>query len=280
MSLIKKFWEDHNVTSHSIFKDAEASLKYFHWRNSQYFNYIQLMPVTGQDNKIVLDYGCGPGNDLVGFSVYSKPKQLIGVDVSEVSINEAKARLNLHGVEAQMIIPLDNTIPLENESIDYIHSSGVLHHTDNMGAILAEFQRILKPGGECRIMVYNYDSIWLHLYTAYQKMIVEGLFEGLSIRDAFAKTTDGPNCPVSNVYKHNEFIEIVRSSGFDGQFLGAAISMHELSLCYKKFDAIMNQAFREESRDFLLSLTIDKHGYPLYGDHYAGVDGCYLIKKY
>ena len=26
------------------------------------------MPVSGADDKVVLDYGCGPGNDLVGYN--------------------------------------------------------------------------------------------------------------------------------------------------------------------------------------------------------------------
>lgn len=50
----------------------------------------------------MLDYGCGPGNDLVGFGVYSKPARLIGMDVSVSSLDEAKHRLALHGIEAEL----------------------------------------------------------------------------------------------------------------------------------------------------------------------------------
>ena len=35
-------------------------------------------------------------------------------------------------------------------------------------------------------MVYNRDSVWLHLYTAYERMIIEGAFPGLDIHEAFA----------------------------------------------------------------------------------------------
>src|SRR5579884_4212464 len=93
---ITKYWSGHNVTSHAKFTTAQESLDYFHWRNSQYFNYIQLMPVIHQDNKVILDFGCGPGNDLVGFGHYSTSKRLIGMDVSQSSLKEAKERLQLH----------------------------------------------------------------------------------------------------------------------------------------------------------------------------------------
>ena len=53
------------------FDSKEDSLEHFYWRNAQYPGYIDLLPVSGQDEKVVVDYGCGPGNDLVGFSVFS-----------------------------------------------------------------------------------------------------------------------------------------------------------------------------------------------------------------
>ena len=86
-----QYWCDVNVTEHKPFKSAAESLEYFHWRNTQYHNYIELMPVAGQDGKVVLDYGCGPGNDLVGFSAYSKPSRLVGMDISLRSVAEANA---------------------------------------------------------------------------------------------------------------------------------------------------------------------------------------------
>ena len=55
------YWTRHNVTLHAAFPTVEASLEYFDWRNDQYPGYIDLMPVQGQDGKVVLDYGCGPG---------------------------------------------------------------------------------------------------------------------------------------------------------------------------------------------------------------------------
>jgi ubiquinone/menaquinone biosynthesis C-methylase UbiE len=274
------YWTEHNVTLHAQFPDARASLDYFDWRNDQYYRYIDLMPVTGQDGKVVLDYGCGPGNDLVGFGVYSKPTRLIGADISVSSLREAKARLALHGVEAEYIRITEDTnrLPLDDGSVDYIHSSGVVHHTKSPETVLREFRRVLRAGGAGRIMVYNYDSLWVHLYVAYVKKLKEGLFADLDIRSAFAKTTDGPNCPISRCYRPEEFCRLAESCGFRCEYTGAAISMWEcLQFQQYRWEAIMNQTLPLEHRRFLTELTLDDRGIPMYRGHYAGVDGCYRL---
>jgi ubiquinone/menaquinone biosynthesis C-methylase UbiE len=132
------------------FRTKQESLEHFHWRNAQYPGYIDLMPVGGQDGKVVVDYGCGPGNDLVGFSVFSKPSKLYGMDVSAPALQVASQRIELYEapVEIVQLDEVENKLPLDSESVDYIHTSGVLHHCLNLDRILEEFYRILKPTGQ------------------------------------------------------------------------------------------------------------------------------------
>jgi ubiquinone/menaquinone biosynthesis C-methylase UbiE len=278
---VTDYWTRHNVTVHHKFKSSEESFDYFHWRNAQYFNYINLMPVSGFDNKDVLDYGCGPGHDLVGFAEFANCNRLAGADVSPTSLAEAETRLQLHRkcVEICLLDEGDGFLPYPDESFDHIHCSGVLHHTPNPAAILAELRRVLRPRGTMNIMVYNYDSLWLHLYVAYQRSIVQGLYPELTIREQFARSTDGEECPIANCYRPSEWLKFCRDAGLEGEFSGAAISMHEASLCPKRFDAIRDQRLRKESRDFLLQLQMDRHGLPLYQGHYAGVDACFRLVK-
>ncbi|VEG89674.1 class I SAM-dependent methyltransferase [Legionella spiritensis] len=276
-----EYWVGHNVTNHHKFSTVDESLQYLSWRNSQYYRYDTLMSTEGYDDQVIIDYGCGPGHDLVGLGHYSKPKKLYGLDVSTTSLEEAKSRLNLHGINAELIqISVnDKRLPFEDNSVDYIHSSGVLHHIPNYLEVLKEFKRILKPGGTIKIMVYNYNSIWLHLYVAYIKQIVENIGQNEAIENVFSKTTDGPDCPTSYVFKPDEFISICSQIGLSCNFLGAAISIFELSLLPKRFDALMDLRFPKQHRDFLLSLSFDQHGCPLYENDVAGIDACYLIHK-
>lgn len=276
---VADYWTRHNVTMHKRFENAEQSMEYFHWRNAQYVNYIELMPVSGLDRLTVLDLGCGPGNDLVGIGQFSRPASLIGADVSASSLNEAKARLALHDISADLCLlnSTSPTLPFESGSIDYIHTSGVLHHVQDLESTLRECRRVLGSRGRMRVMVYNYTSVWLHLYVAYVKRIGERIYQELDIRDAFARTTDGPECPIARVYKPTEFVALAERNGFTCEFLGAAISSWELSLLPRRFEAVMAEPLEKEHRDFLLSLTFDSRGLPMFEGHYAGVDGCYLL---
>ena len=66
----------------------------------------------------------------------------------------------------------------------------------------------LRPGGTGTIMVYNRDSVWFHLYTAYERMVVEDMFPGADVHEAFRRNTDGPECPISRSYPAEEFVAL------------------------------------------------------------------------
>lgn len=273
------YWTGHNVTNHHMFESAKDSIEYFDWRNRQYFNYIELMPVTGQEGKIVLDFGCGPGHDLVGFLEYSKPQKIYGVDVSSSSLAEARSRVSLHSKssEVELIHLTDGVaIPLADHSVDFIHSSGVLHHVEDLQATLRELRRILKPDGKMQVMVYNYNSLWVHLYVAYHLQIYLGKYSEMSIRDAFRKTTDGEFCPISNCYKPEEFIAELKKAGFsEASYRGAGISAFEMTHLPSRLTALMEQRLGVEHRKFLYDLTFDSKGLPLHDGHVAGIDAVF-----
>ncbi len=278
---IEQYWTGHNVTRHRSFADAEASLQDFHWRNAQYFGYIDLMPVSRADGLAVLDFGCGPGYDLVGFATHSHPARLIGVDVSATSLAEAKNRLNLHGAEPELYhhdVTL-GPLPIEDRAIDLVHSSGVLHHMSDMAPALRELRRVLKPGGRAQIMVYHADSLWAHLYVAYERQIVQGIDTGLDLAAAFQKSTDGPDCPIARCYTQRQFVDIITEFGFELETFGVAVSAWEMSLLHKRYAAIMDPRLPRQSRDFLAALHFDTHGLPLIcpGVH-AGIDACFRFR--
>ena len=274
------YWTFHTVAEDD-WRNAADSLDHFKWRNQQYPGYIQLMPVNVADDLVVLDYGCGPGNDLVGFSEFSNPARLIGADVSPTALDASKKRLALHRKTAEFLLidEESNKINLPDKAVDLVHSSGVLHHVKNLEAALSEIHRVLKVGGCFRVMIYNYDSLWLHLYTAYIHQIEMGRYSKLDLLDAFKRTTDGPNCPISHCYRPSQFVEIVTKNGFSGHFKGSAISVDELTWLPKRFDAIKCRNLNVEHRNFLSAISFDRNGHPLVDGHVAGIDGCFEFKK-
>lgn len=274
---VARYWTEHNVTLHKSFGSRTESIDYFHWRCDQYPGYLDLMPVRGLDDCEVLDYGCGPGHDLVGFSEYSRPSRLVGVDVSSSSIAEARKRLELHPasrVELTCIAPDSTSLPFEDGSFDYIHSSGVLHHVPDLQSVLTELRRLLRPQGRMRVMVYNRDSLWMHLYVAYILRLRDKTIPAdLPIDQAFTRSTDGPECPIANCYTAESFAREAASAGLACRTVGVACSLFEMQQCQQsRYQACMDQALERGHREFLLALTFDERGTPVYQGLPAGID--------
>jgi ubiquinone/menaquinone biosynthesis C-methylase UbiE len=274
--LIAEYWTRHNVTLHKVFASSSESLEYFHWRCDQYPGYLTLMPVSGFDGATILDFGCGPGDDLVGFKEFSRAAAIVGADVSSSSLAQAARRLQLHGggIKLQQLSATESRLPFQNQSFDYVHSSGVIHHVADLNGVLLEFRRILKPGGRARVMIYNYNSVWLHLYVAYILRYRDNIIPPeLGIREAFARSTDGPDCPIANCYTSTAFAREATNAGFSARAIGVACSLFEMQqLQQARYQACMDMRLEREHREFLLELTFDIRGTPLYRGIPAGVD--------
>ena len=278
----EEYWTKVNVTDHQIFGSREESLEFLDRRNSLYLFYENFINYADLNDKCVLDYGCGPGHDLVAFSEFAKPRRLVGVDISASSLKEAGMRLNLHGKSSVELVKIPDglpTLPFESDSFDVVHSSGVLMCTPNMEEILAELRRILKPGGVMKLMIYNYDSIWLHLYVAFLCQIMGGIDSDLPLLEAFRRSTDGKDCPISRCYTPEEFVHIVEGVGLTGKFTEACISTQEMDSVPRRFAAINHPKLAKEHRDFLKYLTFDSFGRPCHKGRVAGIDALFDFTK-
>ncbi|MCG2722647.1 MAG: class I SAM-dependent methyltransferase [Thermodesulfovibrionales bacterium] len=277
---VSDYWTQHHVFSPSI-EDREESLRFIDWRNKIYLGTQELMPFPGHDGKVVMDYGCGPGIELAGLGLYSKTAKLYGVDVSPTALEKAKSRISLHGLDVEFIlVNAGGGIPIPSASVDLIHCSGVLHHTEDPESILKEFRRILKLDGKVNVMIYNYESVFMHLYVAYIKMLLEGSsrYRGWSREDVFRVNTDGPTCPISKAYRVEEFVRLATRTGFNARFKGAAMENGaEMKNLHLRWDAIADRRLDSESRDFLYDLTFDNRGRPEYCGRTAGVHACYEL---
>ncbi|MBR1244192.1 class I SAM-dependent methyltransferase [Bradyrhizobium sp. AUGA SZCCT0274] len=275
------YWSDFNVTLHKKFSGPAESLDYMHWRNDQYVDYIKFLPVSSHDGEVILDYGCGPGHDLIGFLTYSRPAAVYGMDISGPSLAESADRLRVHGYDCKLVhvSESDERIPLDDETVDYVHCSGVLNHVPSPEKILKEFRRILKPNGYARLMVYNRESLWVHLFVAHVLPAADPKYRGLSREEAFRRSTDTFDCPISRNWTPQEVDELASASGFTAKHLGNSVSIFEMSLLPQRFAPMMERSFDAESRRFLSSIEFDSRGVPHVDGRGAGIDGCYELRK-
>lgn len=103
--------------------------------------------------KTVVDIGCGAGIQSATFGYFGA--RYIGVDHS--SHAAAYALRHLRAVEGEGFTVQGNAeaLPIRDNSIDVVYSSGVLHHTPNFTTAVDEAYRILKPGGKGIIALYS-----------------------------------------------------------------------------------------------------------------------------
>jgi ubiquinone/menaquinone biosynthesis C-methylase UbiE len=85
-----------------------------------------------------------------------------GVDLTAAAVDAVRARLELEELDAEVLRADAEQLPFPDASFELVYSWGVLHHTPDTPAALAEVRRVLAPGGEARIMLYSRRS-WFAL---------------------------------------------------------------------------------------------------------------------
>ena len=163
--------------------------------------------------------------------------------------------------------------------MDYVNCGGVLHHTSSPEQLLAELHRVLRSGGRAFVMVYNSDSVWLHLYVAYEKMLHDEAFAGLTLDEAFRRLTDGIECPISRHYSAEEMSAMCERAGFNARYVGGYLSEHELRQLETHWArAIADERLAEPHRDFLRALSFDGQGRPMIRGFHAGIGGVFHLR--
>jgi SAM-dependent methyltransferase len=97
----------------------------------------------------VADLGCGTGAALEQLAPVAG--RLIGVDSSPAML--ALARQRLSGIAHAEVRPGSlSALPLEDTSVDVALIMLVLHHVEEVGPVLAEVARVLRPGGRLVVL--------------------------------------------------------------------------------------------------------------------------------
>lgn len=194
--------------------------------------------------KRVLEIGTGVGTDARQMIARGAAYTGVNIDRGSTELTKsALARFGLPGVVQQA----DATaLPFASKSFDAVYSYGVLHHIPNVQQAVSEIYRVLKPGGEILVMVYNRSSINYYIEIMLLRRIFVRLLTVPGVVNALvamglpretldrhrqlhkthgsmdkaewlSRNTDGPDNPYSRVYSHSEIerelfmFEIIRN---------------------------------------------------------------------
>ena len=128
------------------------------------------------------------GTDFVQFA--RAGANAAGVDLTEAAVELVRKRLELEGLPAVVRTGDAESFPSQTTSFDLVYSWGVLHHTPNTERAIGEVRRVLRAGGEARLMLYSRRS-----WVALGAWLRYGLARGkpwLSFTDVLAAHMESP----------------------------------------------------------------------------------------
>lgn len=118
----------------------------------------------------ILDVGCGPGVALAPLAQRFPDAQIVALDLALPMLKRGSGSL-LSGGELEPVAHSESepdplfvcadaqALPLADASVDLVHSSLCLQWCDDPGLALAEFARVLRPGGVLLFSTFGPDTL-------------------------------------------------------------------------------------------------------------------------
>jgi ubiquinone/menaquinone biosynthesis C-methylase UbiE len=106
----------------------------------------------------VLEIGVGMGADHLEWAK-ARPRSLTGIDLTPRAIEFTRDRVELYGLASDLRTGDAEDLDFADNSFDLVYSWGVLHHSPDTARAVKEVLRVLRPGGEARVMIYHKYSL-------------------------------------------------------------------------------------------------------------------------
>lgn len=165
----------------------------------------------------VLDVGCGQGIDVVQYA--RAGADVTGIDLTPRHVELAREHVDALGLTATIALGDAEQLRFGDRTFDRVSSNGVLHHTPDIDAALREIHRVLKPGGEARVLVYNRRSFHYWLFQVWhqgirnRQLFSEGSMAGVLSRGV-ERSSIGAR-PLVRVFSPRQVTRMLRAAGFE-----------------------------------------------------------------
>lgn len=140
--------------------------------------YLKNHKVIDTKDKVILDVGCGSGYTSLILAEANPGAKIVGMDISEKSVELARQRLRYHGFNNSEFYTLTaEELPSLNLEFDYINCDEVLYLLPDPIAGLQAMKSVLKPDGIIRANLHS--SLQREFYFRAQKIFkMMGLMDG------------------------------------------------------------------------------------------------------
>jgi SAM-dependent methyltransferase len=186
-------WNENPVGSHHAREAQPRTLGWFREvERHRYGIYAPWMPEvmefdqhSGHD---VLEIGGGMGTDLAQFARHGA--RVTDVDLADGHLRLAEENFRLRGLSGRFLHHDAESLPFADGSFDVVYSNGVLHHTPNTMAVVAEIRRVLRPGGRAIVMLYAEDSLHYWRKLVWRSGVRDGLLDRMSMGEIMSRQVE------------------------------------------------------------------------------------------
>jgi len=198
---VRSYWEAHPLCAEAV---------PFPLGTPEYFDYYDRLREANESvefsaslheysafaGKRVLDVGCGNGYVL---SRYARAgAETTGIDLTAAAVELCRKRFAFMGLPGEFRQANAEALPFPDDTFDCVTSMGVLHHTPDTRAAVAEVFRVLKPGGRLIVMFYHRNSALYRVGFPLQRLLT-----GKSTQQ-LVNEVDGFGNPLGDVYTDAE----------------------------------------------------------------------------
>jgi ubiquinone/menaquinone biosynthesis C-methylase UbiE len=110
-------------------------------------------------NRRVIDIGCGSGRYALALA-QAGAAEVVAIDYQAKAFARAEAIATERGLPVRFMEANVLEIPFPDGTFDFVFSNGVLHHTGNYAKAVAEYARMMAPGGYGFLYLYAAGGVF------------------------------------------------------------------------------------------------------------------------
>ncbi len=160
---VRQFWNQQSCDT-QVARADKFTLEYF--EEIETFRYLDqpfihaFAQFSRYRGKKVMEVGFGAGTDFIQW--LRAGAAATGIDLTQEALENLRHRIEQYHLRApeQICVADAENLPFEDNRFDLGYSFGVLHHSPDTAKAIGQLVRVIRPGGELKIMLYNRHSVF------------------------------------------------------------------------------------------------------------------------